>query len=327
MIGMNKKVERDFVTEAEIDLLELEWWNSNAEIISKVWEMDHDVSWAIRKKYLSRAKRFLKDKGQTTSVLELGCGSGWVGQSIADAALTVLGTDASEAQIALARENAKKKGLERICHYFTSDSLDWSAPPGRVNAVLIHSFLHHLNKKEIDRLFDQSRRSFSSGTRFWIYEPAFYAASQQVDTNDSNSRWPALSRLAPRVIAVLSACYQRYGLIDEATSQEFKALMQQANEKGWYLSPKEVPFDVDAFTDYLERYFQVRAKYWATINAVGMIFETNLIKNRLLRKIITGSVAPLISYSDSALASNVHFLRRSLTAPNYGLHVWECILK
>ncbi len=324
---MTKKFERDFITEADTDVLELQWWNTNAEIISKVWEMHHDVSWAIRKGYLSKAKDFLKSEGMAASVLELGCGSGWVGQSIADPKLTVLGTDASEAQISLARKNAKKKGLERICEYVPSDSLDWNRLQKKVNAVLIHSFLHHLNKKEIDELFDRFKGTFCSGTRVWIYEPAFYTASQQGGVNDSNSRLPALSRLAARLMAVLSTGYQKYGLIDEATREAFMLLVRQADEKGWYLSPKEVPFDIDAFTHYLGEYFQVVGQYWATINSVGLIFETNLVKNRLLRTIITRSVTPLISYSDRLLSSNAHFLRQTLAAPNYALHVWECILR
>ncbi len=324
---MKKKIERDFATGAEIDLLESQWWNSNAEIISKVWEMHPDVSRAIRKRYLSRAKRFLKGEGTTVGVLELGCGSGWVGQSIADAELTVLGTDASESQISLARKNAKRKGLERICEYVSSDSLDWTRLPEKVNAVLIHSFLHHLSKSEIDELFERFKGTFGSGTRFWIYEPAFYATSQRDNTGDAASELPAFSKFVARLMAGLSAQYQKYGLVDKTTREEFMPLVRQADEKGWYLSPKEVPFDMDAFTRHLQEYFRVAGKYWATIDSIGLMFETNLVKNRLLRTVITRSVAPLVSCSDRMVASDPALLKKRLVPPNYALHVWECILK
>jgi hypothetical protein len=44
-------------------------------------------------------------------VVELGCGSGWVGQSICGPELRITGTDFSASQIALARENAARKRL------------------------------------------------------------------------------------------------------------------------------------------------------------------------------------------------------------------------
>jgi SAM-dependent methyltransferase len=324
---MEKRVERDLVTEAELDSLESQWWNSNAEIISKVWEMHADVSWAIRKRYLSKAKRFLAHKGTVTTVLELGCGSGWVGQSIADDQLLIVGTDRSEAQLELARERARKKGLEGICQYSSDDSLDWSQMKGKVDAVLIHSFLHHLDQREIDELFDWFGVTFAPGTKFWIYEPAFYARSQNSGVDSADSTSPVFSRFVARLIAALSKEYQKYGLIDKATSEGFRSLMCQANERGWYLSPKEVPFDIDAFTDYLKKCFRVTDLYWATIESVGFMFETNLVKNRALRTIVTRSIAPLVSYSDRLLASNPALLRQRLASPNYALHVWECTLK
>ena len=62
-----KKRTRRTPVGKEIDDLELDWWNKNADIISKVWEMDSVISWDVRKEYLLRAKSFFqKDNNEVT---------------------------------------------------------------------------------------------------------------------------------------------------------------------------------------------------------------------------------------------------------------------
>ena len=107
-------------------------------------------------------------------VVELGCGSGWVGQSICGRELRITGTDFSASQIALARENAARKRLDAFTHYQVATSGVWPSLDRAGTGILIHAFLHHLDGAELDAFFDMLHRNVPPGTQIWIYEPAFY---------------------------------------------------------------------------------------------------------------------------------------------------------
>ena len=77
------KKKRDFICKKNIEQLEYQWWNDNAGIIAKVWEMHDDISWTVRKYYIRRATEFFWGSEKNVTILELGCGSGWVGQLLA----------------------------------------------------------------------------------------------------------------------------------------------------------------------------------------------------------------------------------------------------
>ena len=172
------KKERSLHTSEELDKLELDWWNRNAEIVSKAWEMHDDVSRTVRKVYLEKARKFFQSDKKKMTILELGCGSGWVGQFIANSNLHIIGTDFSENQIQLAIKNAKKKGLEEYCKYQLTDVFDCINKDSEffqhIDGVMIHGFLHHLNGQEIETIFYNIKKYLKQGTRLWIYEPAFY---------------------------------------------------------------------------------------------------------------------------------------------------------
>ena len=91
------RTERIVVSTKELDELEKEWWNSNAETIEKIWAQNLDLQKQIRLFYLSRMKKFFLTgtNKKPFKVLEIGCGTGWVGRLIAGPGLHIIGTDFS----------------------------------------------------------------------------------------------------------------------------------------------------------------------------------------------------------------------------------------
>lgn len=321
------KLDRDYIAENELNFLEHKWWNNNAQIISQVWEMHRAISWSARKRYLVKAKEFFRNKKKQVTVLELGCGTGWVGQFIAGKDLKIIGIDFSESQIKLAKKKAYINNQKEYCDYIISGSIeDWSEQLQKVDGVLIHSFIHHLDGKEIEALICNLKDNLKKGSRIWIYEPAFYS-SGTINGFSLGIGSKFCLKFSSKILAILQKLYAKYNLIDGSTKESFKKLTNEANNQGWYLSPKEIPFDVESFSKQLSKYFQINNEYWATIYLIGWIFETNLLINKNLRNFIKKTIIPFISYTDYKLSKEKEFIRQKIIAPNYAFHVWECVKK
>ncbi len=321
---MTLRTERTHTESKETNDAERAWWNENAELISRVWEMHPEVSWGSRAGYLRRAKRFFLRGRQEASVLELGCGSGWVGQFIAGPELRIVGTDQSESQISLAVANAAARGLDAFCRYSVVDTVKLPCDMKAADGVLIHAFMHHLDGGEVAGLLDDLAGSLLAGTRLWFYEPAFYRSAPE--SSSRGAAPPFGLRQATWLVQRLSSFYRSRKLLDESTMEQFNALMKQASESGWYVSPKEVPFVVEDFSAALERRFRVAQSYWATVNQVGWAYETNLIADPQWRKLASSTVVPLLRLADENLARDEGYLRAIMVAPNYAFRVWECEL-
>ena len=323
---MDKRVVRGYFTSAELDRLEHDWWNSHADIVSQVWEMHDDISWTVRRRYMRKARQFLLDGEDSVVVLELGCGSGWVGQFIAGPYLRVLGTDSSESQIHLAQANASRRGLSAYCEYRVISSYEERVESSHsVDGVLIHCFLHHLSGREVEDILAGLRDHLKSGTKVWIYEPAFYPSSRSL-----HSRLSVVNALCLRVVSslvrVLSWAYTKFDLVDSSIAQEFSSLTRQAEENGWYLSPKEVPFDVQIFSTQLRNYFEIADTYWGTVYSIGWVYESNILKDSTLRKLINRTIIPCFAFVDARLCREKCFLESRIIPPTYAFHVWECVV-
>ncbi len=319
------KKKRDFICNKSIEQLEYHWWNDNAETIAKVWEMHDDISWTVRKYYIRRAREFLLGSKKNVTILELGCGSGWVGQLLAGPKLNILGTDFSESQIKLAKENATRKGLGAYCTYQVSMADEWPGEFDDVDGVLIHCFLHHLSGKELENLILTLKRYLGKGKKIWIYEPAF---SIYPSSKEGRLRKPmqVLLTVTSLLGLFLGKMYARFNWMDQSSAQAFLQLAKQAEDNGWYLSPKEVPFDIEEFSAQLNDLFIIKNSYWATINLVGAVQQTNMLKNPYIRMCVNKIFLPLFSLTDIKLCREIDYLRNHLVAPLYGFHVWECIV-
>ena len=319
--------ERDNISSDDINNKELKWWNDNAELISEVWEIKNNISWKIRKSYLKNAKAFFNNNCKSTYILEIGCGSGWVGQSIANPKLNIIGTDFSKTQIRLAIKRAKVNKVHEFCNYILIDSSNYLKDVKEINGILIHSFLHHLDVKGIDNLFNSIKKNMKRGTKIWIYEPAYYNKRNEQKSGKLDLIVRLLFKLTQIIIIFLDKIYDKYNLIDKKVVDDFKLLINLANENKWYLSPKEVPFEIYSFSKKLEKNFKIKDKYWATIYLIGWVFKSNRIKNKYLRDIINAIILPIFVFTENLIIKNNNYLKQSIIKPNYAFYVWECLIK
>lgn len=326
---MINKANRDYSSNPELDCSEHQWWNENSQIISAIWEMDEEISWEIRKNYINKITHFFQtDNGKSGTIFEIGCGSGWLGQFIASPKIKIIGTDFSEEQIHLAKSKAQKKKIDDFCFYYTLKSNEWPSDIKNVDLILIHCILHHLDKKEIDIFFNNLKLNLKSGTKVWIYEPAFYVNTTFVRNDDKIKVKTRLAYLGGQIIAnSLTKFLEKFNLIDEKLYQQFINLSKNADEKGWYLSPKEIPFDVNEFSNYLMTKLYVRTHYWQNLFGIGWVFTINLIKKNYLRRIIGKGIIPFFNFFDNQIVKDETFIRNNIILPRYAFHVWEGILK
>ena len=317
-LRQHRSPRRDVALNAQ----ELAWWNANAATIARVWEMPEEVSRMVRGRYLDRAREFFLQGRERTTVLELGCGSGWVGQTIAGPRLAILGVDFSQAQIDLAIERARRTGVEAYCRYFVSTPGAERGSLPQADAALIHAYLHHLDDEEIDAVLADVGALLAPGARVWIYEPAFRAEGAPT----RGPEWH--SRLGMRFCAMGARVVRAAGgflrLRDAAVDARFQALAEEARRNGWYLSPKEVPLEDEPFTRRLERTLVVRSSYWATLHLVGWAYECALLEDSAFRTLACNSYLRMARAADAGALRDDAMVAAATAAPGHAFKVWEC---
>jgi hypothetical protein len=116
-------------------------------------------------------------------------------------------------------------------------------------------------------------------------------------------------------------------MLDDGTIAAFSQLMRTAAETGQYLSPKEVPLDVDSFEVLLAGFTDVRQSYWATIRGIGWCFETNLVTDDSARRRVANFVLPVLMWLDRRVAKDQEFLKSLLLPPDHAFHAWEAVVR
>lgn len=317
------RTQRPITTSAELDTLEHDWWNKNSELIASVWEMDESFQKIIRTNYIKDAKVFFGETGKI-KIFEPGCGSGWVGQMIASNDISIIGTDYSESQISLSQQNAEKKRLTKFCDYYVHQSNEWPESAKECEGILFHSFLHHLNGQELDSFFDSIKSSFPAGTKVWMFEPCFYTQEKKAEIGGLRKK---VERVSQRVVVSTIKLLEKLDLLDKKTLFKFQNLEKQAQDNSYYLSPKEVPFDVEEYRAYLSKFMEIKYEKWAIINLVGWSFHINLVKNKTLRTILGNSVLRFLELSDRYLSKSDAYGMLRMKAPIHGFRIYAGTLK
>lgn len=149
---------------------ELEWWDNFAEVMAEQWFLTPSLNALLRKRYEDDYKAFLFKPGGR--LLEIGCGTGWIGMNFAEMGMEVDGTDFSEEQLIIARRLAVEKKLTTI-EFFQRD-LVTDKIQGRFedyDAVLINAVLHHLSVDEYQAVLRNCAAVLRPGGKIYMYEP------------------------------------------------------------------------------------------------------------------------------------------------------------
>jgi cyclopropane fatty-acyl-phospholipid synthase-like methyltransferase len=107
----------------------------------------HDESDEERQDDLDDVAEQVSDLMRGHTVLELGCGTGYFTDVIAETAQSVLATDISEAMLNVAREHGE--GLENV-QYRVVDALDLPTDLGKFSAVFAGFLWSHFTKDQQD---------------------------------------------------------------------------------------------------------------------------------------------------------------------------------
>ena len=101
-----------------------------------------------------------------TSLVELGCGSGWMTRFAARQGVQAEGYDISPEMIEIAREQAAAEGLDVIFEAADMEQLDLDR---RFDACLIYDALHH--SERADLVLRSAHRALKPGGRLLVAEP------------------------------------------------------------------------------------------------------------------------------------------------------------
>lgn len=321
-----RKIRLENKSEA-LDSLELEWWDKNALMIEKIWKFDDFLSRIIRKNYIRKSQKFILGEKKNVKVLELGCGSGWVGQFFASKNIFVHGTDFSPNQVDLARKNAALVGKQKYTSYEVADSTKANFDTSDYDAVLLHAFIHHLDQPEFDKLFAGILSQMKSGTKFWFYEPTHVGKIENIKKSKNKNKLRILAMiLGNKTVNMISNLAGSLKLNDELLKKQFENETKTAQQNGWYFSPKEIPIESEEFAKTLRANgITVRNSYWATGFLIGWANCVALLRNRELRRLLSNLIIRPLATLDDWIITDDEFMNRIMKPPSYAFRVWECV--
>ena len=284
--------ERIKVSDPILDKQEMDWWDTNASIIENIWALNLDLQKIIRLPYLKKMKQFFTSSAKhlPVKILEIGCGSGWVCRLVADENFHVIGTDFSAGQLEIASSKAKFYHKEKFCKYELSDA---SAFPKDIDGVIIHALLHHLSVEELNFFFKQLAK-IPSSTKVFIYEPVFIKQQQALPS----FRDKVLNRIITNLKKFSIDRAKAIGSPDNDLNNALEKIYKDAEEYGWYISPKEIPFYQDELTDYLAPHFNTKNVY--IVNKSDLEVSQALILNKIEKPdfVFSKILIPLLLWFD-----------------------------
>lgn len=298
--------ERLQFPDPDLDREEEAWWNEQAEVVEAIWAMQEPVRSAIRTPYLGRARRFFLDgaKALPITLLEVGCGSGWVGRMIADRdRLRILGLDIAEEQIRIAKENAAHAGLSDTCEYRCQNLADFTVKDAlSVSCVFIHAILHHLSWQEIRSVLAQLK-ALGSGTRIFIYEPVYLADPERgaLPEGFAARRARFLAMLPHRALAIFDRIFRPRR--DTGLLEKVQHLCREAQRQGRVLSPKEVVFREAEILGALGEIGEVTERYLCNFTTIPIAQYATTLLDPSLQRLFTATILPLSAWVDRTLFS------------------------
>ena len=115
------------------------------------------------------------------SVVEFGCGDGWVCLELARAGFKVLGIDVSPDSISLAKRYLDElpEGKNLDLYYVCQNALDFLKISPRVDSVVCHGFLHHLPPEALEEFVSLVNAKMGPGNILVGVEPRYDKISPQ----------------------------------------------------------------------------------------------------------------------------------------------------
>lgn len=146
------------------------WWNKFGDYMTHQWKLTPRLRALIRTELESNFVSFLLKPGG--SLLDLGCGSGWLSLYFSEHNMYVTGIDISAKQIEAAKQLKRERENNRAT-FECADFATWDTTPHQnsFDSVFVSAFLHHLPEDELEQTFQKIAILVKPGGRVFLYEP------------------------------------------------------------------------------------------------------------------------------------------------------------
>lgn len=292
--------KRPYESSQMMDDMENKWWNEAGSIMDVLWGFPEDICKHYRQEYVKNAERFFMQNRTETTVLELGCGNGWLGKMIAGNGIEYIGTDFSKTQIELANKNLIGAANSSSISYYCLDDFSKLAELQKVEAVIINTFLHHLYGKELDELFDSVRNHLPVGCKIFVTEPVYYSDNENQHTESKKVTDLIITNTAVLIEDVKKQMIEE-GSYDLEQHERVTELMNESNRNGFFFSPKEVPFQMEEIMQLLNKYCTVHDVYPCGFMDIEAAQILALIKDDKRREQYAQAIFPLVKGVDNYL--------------------------
>jgi len=299
--------ERPQKTTETIDRLETLWWNTHGKLIDKVWGFSEKVNFLYRNNYVAQAAAFFKHNEKNPKILDLGCGSGWFGRMIADDELEYHGVDFSSTQIKIANQDKEKSPNKNHLHYYCLDDFKKIEHLQSFTGVVIHAFLHHLCWEELGRLFDDLQLFLPVGCKFFIVEPVYPDARQTgIDLNKQSFNSNFVSNYRAKLNQIKLELINQ-NIYDTQTENDLNQVGTESQNNGFFFSPKEVPFRMTEFKNFLSTYLKIDHTFQCGVLNLETAQLIELIKDAEARQKYADLLFPMANALDRFLLLNQYF--------------------
>jgi len=247
---------RPRLTSSDTQAKEQEWWQRYADLEDRFcWAQTPMLQRILRGHYLNEIISIASTSG---SILELGCGSGWLAIALAEAGATnVLGIDFSAAQIGIARRNAQSSPARDAVHFICSDGCDAIAG-SLYDCVVIHGFLHHLDQTEIQAVLRNAANLLKPNGNLILFEPVLSGSSPEAyqKTLSIVEKLQSLRKLANKGSRV--RWIRSFG--EEESGWRSLLATRPWGKSPHGPSPKEMPFEAGELEEYISPMFLLHKK-------------------------------------------------------------------
>lgn len=226
------------------------WWDKYGGYMSYQWKLTPELNVVLRAELEKEYVKFLLHPNE--SLLDLGCGSGWLSVFFAERGMKVLGIDLSQEQINAANA-LKAQGESKYLEFECCDFVKWDAEQyrGGFDNVFVSAFLHHLPEVELELMFHKIAAVTKPGGKVFVYEPlrssagARCAGARLVDAICNHMIY-LLSNVVPRRLDLFS--------------DEYKMAVKNGYQMS---SPHEGPIDIELIKKICSGSFEiVEIKGW-----------------------------------------------------------------
>lgn len=300
--------ERPDKSSSSMEEAENLWWNEHGKLIEKVWVLSETINRQYRRNYVSEAVSFFKQGSKKSKILDLGCGSGWFGRMIADESLEYHGMDFSSTQIEIANIEKQRSPNKDFLNYYCLTDFKKIEGLHEVTGVVIHAFLHHLYWDELHNLFRELISVLPAGCKFFILEPIYPERFDQ----------PPVSPQLGKSFKELTGGYRSYlqaiksdliskNLYDTKTESELNKVVSESAMNGFFFSPKEVPFKINEFTNFLKNYLCVDGMFHCGVLNLETAQFIERIDSNEMQEHYSKLLFPLVESLDETLMSSNYF--------------------